>query len=181
MFDDVTCRRCGYNWTPKVAQPRQCPNCGSFGWPTPAKKKPVNDTWTYASPAAMANSLVADARFFARLVRTGRMSVEKARETIGLTDDDAVALSKYVAPNLLEATIRRRRETLEAFEKFLAGPAMRARRAYHYTAPRRRGPMSPGLAGVIRAALRSGATLKAVREQYHVANETLRKVQRGEL
>ncbi len=32
-----TCQRCGYEWEPRKANPKECPNCKSYGWRTPAK------------------------------------------------------------------------------------------------------------------------------------------------
>jgi len=28
----VTCRMCGYQWTPRISLPRVCPGCGSQRW-----------------------------------------------------------------------------------------------------------------------------------------------------
>ncbi len=34
----VTCKRCGHKWSPRVAEPRNCPNCKQPKWRTAARK-----------------------------------------------------------------------------------------------------------------------------------------------
>jgi predicted Zn-ribbon and HTH transcriptional regulator len=33
------CRRCGYEWVPKVINPKQCPFCHSMKWNKPKGEK----------------------------------------------------------------------------------------------------------------------------------------------
>ena len=33
----LTCRRCGYQWTPIVAEPKICPACKQYAWRTPPR------------------------------------------------------------------------------------------------------------------------------------------------
>ena len=28
----LTCLRCGFTWTPKIAKPKSCPGCHSYKW-----------------------------------------------------------------------------------------------------------------------------------------------------
>lgn len=28
----IKCNRCGHEWTPRIADPRQCPGCHSIRW-----------------------------------------------------------------------------------------------------------------------------------------------------
>ena len=34
----MVCKRCGYEWTPRVEQVRQCPKCRSVKWDVPKGK-----------------------------------------------------------------------------------------------------------------------------------------------
>ena len=33
----MSCKRCEYQWMPRVRRPRVCPNCGSPYWDTPLR------------------------------------------------------------------------------------------------------------------------------------------------
>ena len=35
----LTCQRCGYEWTPIVANPKSCPECKSREWEKPKEPK----------------------------------------------------------------------------------------------------------------------------------------------
>lgn len=37
----LKCLRCGYQWSPKVARPAQCPRCKQPEWDRPARAKVV--------------------------------------------------------------------------------------------------------------------------------------------
>lgn len=42
---ECTCQKCGYKWTPRVSDPRMCPNpeCRTMRWDTPRKGE-ANET-----------------------------------------------------------------------------------------------------------------------------------------
>ena len=35
----VKCLKCGYEWIPRVPDPRSCPKCGSLRWDEPKVKR----------------------------------------------------------------------------------------------------------------------------------------------
>lgn len=35
------CRLCGYEWVPRVTEPRACPNCKSYKWKNKEEKKEI--------------------------------------------------------------------------------------------------------------------------------------------
>ena len=39
----VRCSKCGYEWVPRVPDPRSCPKCGSLRWDTQKKTDGCRD------------------------------------------------------------------------------------------------------------------------------------------